>query len=321
MASQDPTPIAEHEPFPADSTVSASEGSRPDHIKGIARRGGMAKLTPTLRALALASQTAYAVAPQLTTRYVMRHFMRPRRKPGYDYRAQLPTGAERLQLPYRGLKLTGWRWGDGGPSLLLVHGWEDHSGSMLGFVEPLLGLGYRVYAFDALGHGLSPRVPTHLLDFSLAVEAIKRAHGPFESVVAHSFGAAATCLSLARAPELRPQKMTLISPMQGIDQHLDVFRDIALLSSERAERLRRMLADQLGMPTEQICALRAIRDLDIPGLVIHDRHDRVIPHDGGERFAREWRGARFISTQRLGHRRVLRCPNVLEEVLSHHRPA
>lgn len=39
------------------------------------RRGGMAKLTPTLRALALASRAADSLAPGLTARYAVRHFV------------------------------------------------------------------------------------------------------------------------------------------------------------------------------------------------------------------------------------------------------
>jgi pimeloyl-ACP methyl ester carboxylesterase len=282
------------------------------------KRGAMAELTPTLRALAVASQIGHAVAPQLITRYVARHFMRPRRKPGYDYRPALPAGATRLAVPHRGLELTAWVWGDSGPSLLLMHGWENHAGSMLRFVQPLLDRGYRVFALDAPGHGLSPSTPTHLLDFSAAIEAMQRAYGPFENVVAHSFGATATCLMLSRAPDLHPQRMTLISPMQGLDQHLEVFADIALLTVERAERLRQRVERELNVSVEQICALRAVRNINVPGLVIHDLHDPVIPHEAGELLSKEWPGARLISTSRLGHHRILRCPNVLKEVLRHH---
>jgi len=56
--------------------------------------------------------------------------------------------------------------------VLLVHGWEDHSGAMLSLVEPLRERGYRVVALDAPGHGLSPDIETHLLDTGEAIAAL-----------------------------------------------------------------------------------------------------------------------------------------------------
>ncbi|MEE4279928.1 MAG: alpha/beta fold hydrolase [Halieaceae bacterium] len=285
------------------------------------RRGGMARLSPVLRAVAAGAAALDAIAPTLSTELMLRHFTRPRRKPGGDYREQLPDGCQRIELDHDGDTLTGWVWGAGtsGPSALLVHGWEDHSGSMLSFVQPLRRLGYVVYALDAPGHGLSPRVATHLLDTSIALERMVGAFGPFASIVAHSYGAAATCLMIERNPALTPERLSLIAPMQDLDQHLQVFADIALLSPARAARLRDRVEMLIGRPTREICALRAAGRIRVPSLVIHDAHDPVIPVSSGVSIARQLPGARFFPTARLGHRRVLKCQNVLGEILRHHR--
>ncbi|HKK23894.1 MAG TPA: alpha/beta fold hydrolase [Pseudohaliea sp.] len=278
----------------------------------------MARLAPHLKAVALGARTLDALAPDLATRIMLRHFTRPRRKPGADYRQQLPAGARRLTLDHNGSELAAWCWGERGPSVLLVHGWEDHTGSMLPFVEPLRALGFRVFTLDAPGHGLSQRASTHLLDSSRALECMVLAHGPFDSIVAHSFGATAACLMLSRLPEVQPARMTLLAPMRDMEQHLQVFADIALLSPARADRLRRLVTRTIGMAPGRVCAAEALSGLAMPGLIIHDRHDPVIPHDAGMTLAESWRGATLISTSNLGHRRVLRCPRVLEEVLRLH---
>jgi pimeloyl-ACP methyl ester carboxylesterase len=291
---------------------SAGQAPEPAH------RGGMARLTPALRAVAAGAAALDAVAPGFATEVMLRHFTRPRRKAGRDYRDQLPPGAQRLTLVHRHMQLTGWSWGFAGPAVLLVHGWEDHSGSMLGFVAPLRAMGFRVCVLDTPGHGLSPQATTHLLDTSFALENMARNFGPFDSIVAHSYGAAAACLMLERTPALTPRRLALISPMRDIDQHLHIFADIALLSPARARRLRDRVERLIGCSPDEVCALRAVQGLQVSGLVIHDRHDPVIPHGAGETLAKQLRGARFISTSRLGHRRVLKCPSVLEAVLSHH---
>ena len=281
--------------------------------------GGMARLSPQLRAVALGARALDRVSPTLTTRIMLRHFTRPRRKPGADYRDQLPAGARRFSLAHGDRELVGWCWGEHGPAVLLVHGWEDHTGSMLPFVRPLLARGFRVVAVDAPGHGLSSRGPTHLLDSSQALARVAAAQGPFFSIVAHSFGAAATCLMLSRAPALRPGRLALVSPMRDMEQHLQVFAAIALLSPERAARLRRLVSEHVGFAPGEVSAIEALRDCGVPGLVVHDRHDPVIPHETGVTIAAGWREAKLLSTSNLGHRRILRCPRVLEAVLGLHR--
>ncbi len=281
-------------------------------------KGGMARLAPHLQAVALGARAFDAVAPRLCTRVMLRHFTRPRRRAGHDYRDRLPPGARRLALAHGNTELTGWRWGECGPSVLLVHGWEDHSGSMLPFVAPLRERGFQVFTLDAPGHGLSPRAATHLVDSSLALERMARAYGPFDSIVAHSYGATAVSLMLSRAPALRPQRMTLVSPMRDMEQHLQVFADIALLCPGRTARLRQLVTELIGCPPRQVCAIEAVRELEIPGLVVHDRHDPVIPHSAGALIADSWGSASFVSTSNLGHRRVLRCPEVRAEVLRLH---
>jgi len=281
-------------------------------------KGGMAKLTPALKAVAFAARTLDAVAPTLATELMLRHFMRPRRKRRSSPHARLYANAQRLSIRFRDQDLALWHWGDRGPAVLLVHGWEDSSASMLPFVEPLLSLGYRVMALDSPGHGLSGAGATHLLDNSFALEQAAFEFGPFESIVAHSFGATAVCLMLSRTPDWHPGRLTLLSPMRDMEQHLQIFADIACLSPQRMDRLRRRVTEVVGSSPESLNAFDALPRLSIPGLVIHDRHDPVIPHTVGESVAASWPGAAFVSTRHLGHRRILKCPNVLAEVVRLH---
>ncbi|EED35017.1 conserved hypothetical protein [Luminiphilus syltensis NOR5-1B] len=282
-------------------------------------RTGMAELSPVLKLVAASAAALDAFAPTIATELMLRHFTRPRRKPRGDYFQSMPAGAVRLAIAHEDIELVGWEWGSVGPKVLLVHGWEDNSGSMLGFVTPLLSLGYRVAVVDMPGHGLSPMRGTHLVDASIALAATVRELGPIESIIAHSFGAAAVCRMVAEQPQLMPRRMALISPMQNFAQHLSIFADIARLSKSRVDRLRDRVERMIDGPVDAVCSMPAIRSLDLPGLVIHDLHDPVIAHSVGARLAEEWRGARFVSTANLGHRRILRCPRVLEELMRHHR--
>jgi hypothetical protein len=51
-------------------------------------------------------------------------------------------------------------------------------------------------------------------------------------------------------------------------------------------------------------------------LIVHDFDDPEVPWGDGELYARHWRNARLLTTQGLGHNRVLDEPDVIEAVLA-----
>ena len=52
-----------------------------------------------------------------------------------------------------------------------------------------------------------------------------------------------------------------------------------------------------------------------PALIVHDLADAVVPWEEGECYARHWPGARLLSTQGLGHNRVLSDATVIDAAL------
>jgi pimeloyl-ACP methyl ester carboxylesterase len=255
------------------------------------------------------------IAPTVVTNLMLNKFVTPRRRKDIDYQSRLPAGAQRIVVQHEQTELTGWVWGQTGPSLLVIHGWESHTGRMLPLIRPLVAAGYRLFALDAPGHGLSPDAETDLLDVSYAIQAMLVQHGPFDGLIAHSFGATATTLALARAPHLAPEKLVLLSPMRDLAQHLAIFAAIAQLSPAATKRLQARVERRLGLPLAECSAVAAARWLPRPGLLIHDRDDRLIPHEVGEAIARNWRGSQLVSTDRLGHRRGLGHTAVLDHIL------
>lgn len=258
-----------------------------------------------------------AVAPQTATDLMLAKFLTPRRKRSSDYTTELPAGAQRIEVLHNLLNLTGWMWGERGPAVLVVHGWESHTGRMAPLIEALVNRDYRVFAMDAPGHGLSPAAKTNLLDVSYALQAMMAQYGPFHSVISHSFGAAATTLMLARVPQWMPQKLVLLSPMRDLAQHVDIFASIADLSPSGKQRLQNEVAEHVGLPLAQCSTVEAVQSIQASGLVIHDRHDTMIPYAASVDIAQQWAGAHLLSTAQLGHRRGLRCSAVLNCVLDY----
>jgi pimeloyl-ACP methyl ester carboxylesterase len=51
----------------------------------------------------------------------------------------------------------------------------------------------------------------------------------------------------------------------------------------------------------------------VPLLVFHDAGDSVVPPEDGRAIAAAWPGARLVTTTGLGHRTIVRAPEIVGE--------
>jgi pimeloyl-ACP methyl ester carboxylesterase len=269
-----------------------------------------------------ALQTAYIVSDDLGASFAERLFTSPRRhaRPERE-RAVLVSARETtvdvtLRAPrWHGARLpvATWRWGFG-PTVLLVHGWEGRGSQLGALVEPLVAAGLSVVAFDAPGHGDSPESRLYLTDLADCIADVAGAVGPLHAIIAHSFGAAGALLAHARGGVTAARNI-MIAPNVLIDDAVRRFaRMVGLDDTDRAD-LERRLADHSGIAPSSLTLDRLTGARRDALLVLHDRGDREVSFEHGERLAAVWPGARLHATDGLGHRRILRDPAVISQAV------
>lgn len=265
-----------------------------------------------------ALQTAYLLSEDLGSSFAERLFTTPRRFPRPDRERAVLATARRsttevtLRSPrWRSarLPLATWRWGHG-PAVLLVHGWEGRGSQLGALVEPLVRAGMSVVAFDAPAHGDSPGQRMYLTDFADAISGVADTTGPLHGIVAHSFGAAGVLLAGMR-DAVRVERNVLIAP--NIDAHASVRSFVRMLGLDDADRilLEQRLAEHAGISLDALRPEAMVRGRTEALLVIHDRDDREVRIDEAERLAALWPNAELRVTEGLGHRRILRDPDVI----------
>jgi len=90
------------------------------------------------------------------------------------------------------------------------------------------------------------------------------------------------------------------------------YADALELSPKMQTRLCELFEQNYGAEVwKQTSAGENVNKLSIPVLVIHDKDDREVPWEEGESIAQNWPGAEFLSTESLGHRRILRNREVI----------
>jgi pimeloyl-ACP methyl ester carboxylesterase len=217
-----------------------------------------------------------------------------------------------------GHRVIGEAWGDG-PAVYLMHGWAGHRGQLAPFVPPLVAGGYRVVAFDAPSHGGSapgrygPR-SSSIPEFATALSAVIAKHGPAHAIIAHSMGGTAAAVALCDG--LRAGRVALLAPMASPVSYARQFAVVLGFGERTYRRLIARVERRVGAPMRHFDVPELGRAIAMPPtLIIHDRDDPSTPVTDGAAIAAAWSGSRLHVTSGLGHRRLLRDPDVVTYVV------
>jgi pimeloyl-ACP methyl ester carboxylesterase len=249
------------------------------------------------------------VAPDFAGLWAERLFLTPP-KPLYPNAEVFDLlDARQSYLLHRGRHIAMWNWGSkDAPAVLLAHGWGGRATQMRRFVAPLLAAGYRVIAYDQPAHGLSDGRLTGLPDFADVLRAVARHHGGVHAAITHSLGGPAAAIAMARGLQL--ERAVLISPPSDLVGYSRRFARWLAIPERVRRRMQAAIEERFGVRWADLELARIAPRLEAEALVIHDRLDNMIPWRQGAAVARQWRGARLLSTQGLGHGRILKDEGV-----------
>jgi pimeloyl-ACP methyl ester carboxylesterase len=244
-------------------------------------------------------------------------FRRPqgRSRPRPDERAAIES-ARTGELTVEGKAVVTYAWGSGERPVLLVHGWESRASRYAKLVTRLVELGYSPVSFDAPGHGASEGNSTTLVEYRAIIAQLQCVHGDFEAVVGHSFGVLALFLSLPEG--MRTDRMVAISSVPDFGYLVDSFCAHMALGPRMEDEIRHRLEWDL-YPGEDMwtrfSVLHHSPQVRIPLLVVHDENDEAVGAEQAERIVGAFEGrARLVVTRRLGHRRILGAPVVVDAI-------
>jgi pimeloyl-ACP methyl ester carboxylesterase len=245
-----------------------------------------------------ASQALAWLTPGVVERAAADRFAEPRRpaQPTAPYVAGLE--AHRFSVDVRGQEIAAWDWGEG-PTVLLVHGWNGQAAQLAAFVQPLVTAGYHVVAFDHVAHGASEGERATLVDLIEAVQAVAARVKPVHGVIAHSLGATATAVALARGLEV--ERAVLIAPPAEVAPFARAFAATLGLPAPRVDGVLEQIRIALGGDLDAFDLRVLAPRVRTPLLVMHDGQDRSVPFVHGKALAQAAPNARLQRLVDLGH--------------------
>lgn len=239
-----------------------------------------------------------------------KRFMTPTRHQRPEWEKKIIAGSEEKTLTSQ---VKSWHWGSSGPKILLVHGW-DGRGSQLGFfVAPLVAAGFHVIAIDGPAHGDSPGNRTNLREFAEKMLATQQELGQLYGIIAHSFGCAATALAADNG--LITQKIVLISSPFDLQDIFDRFSNFMQLSPKSKYYFQHFVETEARLNVKETRIHELIARIPHPIMVIHDQDDPEIPYSDALKLTQNLAHVNFVATKGLGHRRILKSSQVVEQVI------
>lgn len=252
------------------------------------------------------------LSPHLGARVAARVFLTPRR-------ARLPE-RERLWLEHAKpetfsagpFELSGHRWSESGEPVLLIHGWEGRGSQLGGLALAVAEGGLQPITIDLPAHGSSRGAQTNLVEISQSIAAMVRHLGGVAGIVAHSFGAAGTTVAL-REP-LAVERLVYLAPAEDFEHYPRVFSHWLGLSGRLSERMRHAIEGRIGITMAELRGRLLAPRMRAPLLIVHDEDDVDVPWQDGRTYEEAWPDSKLMTTRGLGHRRILREPDVLTAV-------
>ena len=204
-----------------------------------------------------------------------------------------------------------------GDVVLIVHGWDSNAGSMSMIAHALAKANKRVISFNLPGHAFSKSSSTNLVeckDAFLSVVDFLNLKEPF-SVVAHSFGSAVSTYALSKS-DYTIDKLVLLTNPNKIETIFKEFKTFINLGNRAYSKLLKITHDRLGEPLSNLSVQENLKKINYQNLLlIHDKHDKVLPYHHSVEVNNEIENAKLITLEHVGHYKMLWNAEVIDRTV------
>ncbi len=205
------------------------------------------------------------------------------------------------------------------PKVLLLHGWTSRSDYMLNYVPLLLERGITCYAMDFPAHGRSPGKTLQYWQAVAAIQEVQWQIGPLTAQIGHSFGGAmsmmATRMPDGKPCESAPGHLVLVAAPASLSSPAGYLVRQLALSKAVQRHFEQFLVANDQRPIEQLSCADLRQHWSGRLTVVHDQGDVEVPYENALEIKAAYPQAELITTQGLGHRRILRTPEVSAQIV------
>ncbi len=202
---------------------------------------------------------------------------------------------------------------ENGPKILALHGWNGKAAMLHRMNLALAEAGFRVFAPDLPGHGASDGKRYSFHELGRAMREVFADQGEFAAIIGHSGGGLIAAIALAQG---FPTKFYIpIGAPSSLYNLLRSYVGVSQMPEKTLDYITRYYDRRYRVSVETLGS-RALSNLDIRTLVVHDRADWMVGVDNAYEWANAARESELMITDRLTHLSIVNAPTVHERILS-----
>jgi len=111
------------------------------------------------------------------------------------------------------------------------------------------------------------------------------------------------------------EKLVLISAPASMENLPKDFISMIKAPKSVASRFEKILEKKINMPLAHANLSRVFDKINVgETLIVHDRHDEVVPYSEATAVLENWKEAKLLVTENLGHFQLLKNPDLIEKV-------
>lgn len=191
-------------------------------------------------------------------------------------------------------------WKGNETKILLVHGWESNASRWKKTLPHLLKSGSTIIAIDAPAHGQSSGKEFNVPRYAEFINKAVQAYNP-SIIIGHSIGGAACVYHQYLFPDTSIQKMVVLGAPSDLKTLIENYIQMLSLNSKMFSLLEQRFFDHFNFRIEDFSGKKFASKITIAGIIAHDKNDKVVAFEEGQKIASTWKNARFIATSGLGH--------------------
>ncbi|NNK87428.1 MAG: alpha/beta hydrolase [Flavobacteriaceae bacterium] len=252
------------------------------------------------------------LASEKGAKLALRIFATPRKGEPNDRQKQFLSAAEQIPIYCQDRTLMTYHWPGEKEKILLAHGWESNAARWRPFIEILLDMKYEVIAIDAPAHGQSDGRTFNAILYAACLEEAVKSFSP-EVLVGHSVGGMASIFLIHNHGKQSIKKIAMLGAPAHFAGVLDRYISLMGYNGRTATAIENLIQKEFGHEPAYFSAAEFSKTIDVKGLVIHDKNDRIIPYEDALLFESHYQSSRLITTEGLGH--GLKDQRVYDEIL------
>ena len=220
--------------------------------------------------------------------------------------------ATKETLFYDDLPIQTYQWKGTKETILLAHGWESNSNRWRSEIEKLHKESYNIIALDGPAHGGSGSNTFNAILYSEFINVVCQKFQP-SVFLGHSVGAMAVIFFLQKQTYHTARKIVLLGAPSAFTGIMKRYKEMMGYTAKIDKGIDHQIKLKFGHPPSYFSTANFVKNIDAKGLIIHDKKDPIIPYQDALDIELQFKNARLISTEGLGH--SLKSDFIMTEII------